>query len=83
MPQGPGFWALGSVDTFGVWVDLSATLYPAPEFHPTRSPYPSRQDDYLTRHCEDLLTPAELAWLRRCDNPPVKVLIVMSTLVKR
>lgn len=33
--------------------------------------------------CEDLLQPGELAWLRDCDNPPVKVLAIMSGLVKR
>lgn len=33
--------------------------------------------------CEDLLQPAELAWLRSCDNPPVKVMAIMSGLVKR
>ena len=33
--------------------------------------------------CEDLLQPGELAWLSGCDNPPVKVLMVVSGLIKR
>ena len=33
--------------------------------------------------CEDLMQPAELAWLKGCDNPPVKVLSILSGLVKR
>lgn len=29
------------------------------------------------------MQPAELAWLQGCDNPPVKVLAILSGLIKR
>lgn len=45
--------------------------------------YLTRDARHLERHCGDLLTPSELAWLKGCDNPPVKVLLVLSALVKR
>jgi hypothetical protein len=32
---------------------------------------------------EGLLQPGELAWMSRCDNPPVKVLMIMSGILKR
>lgn len=42
-----------------------------------------RREDAYWQHAEDLLQPGELLWLTRCDNPPVKVTMVMSGLLKR
>ncbi|EFN52998.1 hypothetical protein CHLNCDRAFT_137443 [Chlorella variabilis] len=42
-----------------------------------------RRKDCYWQHMEGLLQPAELAWLMRCDNAPVKVLMIMSGLLKR
>ena len=42
-----------------------------------------RKRAYLDAHCRDLLTCDELEWLAGCDNPPVKVLAVLSELVCR
>ncbi|PRW45440.1 UPF0187 chloroplastic [Chlorella sorokiniana] len=49
---------------------------------PAACAYLCRRQSYW-EVCEDLLQPSELAWLRSCDNPPVKVLAIMSGLVKR
>lgn len=45
--------------------------------------YLCRKPAYLDRHCADLLSADELAWLAGCSNAPVKVLMIMSELVKR
>ena len=45
--------------------------------------YLCRKRAYLDAHCRDLLTCDELEWLAGCDNPPVKVLAVLSELVCR
>lgn len=42
-----------------------------------------RRKDCFWRHVEEVLQPGELAWLRGCDNPPVKVLMVLSGLLAR
>jgi hypothetical protein len=50
---------------------------------PAAAAYLCRKDAYFDAHCADLLAPAELAWLRGCANPPVKVLMIMSRILKR
>ncbi len=42
-----------------------------------------RRKDCYWQHVEGLLQPAELGWLIQCDNAPVKVLMIMSGLLKR
>lgn len=49
---------------------------------PAACAYLRRKDCYW-RHTEGVLQPRELAWLRGCDNPPVKVLMVLSGLLAR
>jgi hypothetical protein len=57
------------------------TRNPAPRLAPA-PPLPPKQDAYW-EHCADTLSPAEVAWLRGCDNAPVKMLMVMSGLLAR
>ena len=45
--------------------------------------YLCRDEALLDAVCSDLLTREEVAWLKACANPPVKVLNVMSQLVAR
>ncbi|GBF88169.1 hypothetical protein Rsub_00881 [Raphidocelis subcapitata] len=52
-------------------------------FTAAASYYLCRDESYLDVYCGDLLTNDEVAWLKRCANPPVKVLMVMSQLVAR
>lgn len=56
------------------------TLLPPTLSNPSPVPLPSCSYWEL---CKDLLQPSELAWLKSCDNPPVKVMSIMSGLVKR
>ena len=50
---------------------------------PTNASHASCHQDCYWEHCAEVLAPGEISWLRGCDNPPVKVLMVLSGLVAR
>lgn len=50
---------------------------------PVSAAYLCRDPAFVNDHCSDLLNAEELSWLRGCANPPVKVLMVLSRIIKR